>query len=105
MGPRRLRGGRWAAPRHRTPPRPRARWPPRRPYRCPSRRARLSVYSIPDAGYTAASMLLAAVTLLDIVRLLVLLIVVNAVLLSPAIAAIIGAFSERLANRDHRPQV
>jgi hypothetical protein len=48
---------------------------------------------------------LAAVTLLDIVELLVLIVIVHAALLAPAMAAIIGAFSERVANRDHRPQV
>ena len=50
-------------------------------------------------------MLLAAVTLQQIVWLLILIVVVHAVILAPAIVAVIGAWSERVQNRDHRPQV
>jgi hypothetical protein len=49
--------------------------------------------------------LLAAVTLQQVVWMLILIVVVHAVLLTPAIVAIIGAWSERVQNREHRPQV
>jgi hypothetical protein len=48
---------------------------------------------------------LAAVTLEQVVWMLILLIVVNGVILTPAIVAIIGAWGERVQNRNHRPQV
>lgn len=48
---------------------------------------------------------LAAVTVKDIVLLLILLVVANGVLLAPLVVAIIGAWGERFENRDHRPQV
>jgi hypothetical protein len=49
--------------------------------------------------------LFAAVTLQQVVWMLILIIVVHAVILTPAIVAVIGAWGERVQNRDHRPQV
>jgi hypothetical protein len=48
---------------------------------------------------------LAVITLRQIIELLVLLIVVNAVLLAPAVIAIIGAFGERIQNQANEPRV
>jgi hypothetical protein len=46
---------------------------------------------------------LAVITLRQIIELIILIVVVHAVLLAPLVVAIIGAWGERVQNRDMRP--
>jgi hypothetical protein len=46
---------------------------------------------------------LAVITLRQIIELILLIIVVHAIILAPLVVAIIGAWGERVQNRDMRP--
>jgi hypothetical protein len=47
---------------------------------------------------------LAVITLRQIIELLVLIVIVHAILLAPLMVAILGAWGERVQNRDHQPR-
>ncbi len=49
-------------------------------------------------------MLLAVITLRQIIEIIVVFTVVNAVILAPAVVAVLGAFNERADNEPYRPR-
>jgi hypothetical protein len=49
-------------------------------------------------------MLLAAITVRQIIEIVVLFVVLNAVIVAPVIVAVIGALGERQQNQAHRPK-